>query len=482
MKSTESTEGKSSMNPKHKPIFEPITINGCEIKNRIVMAPMNCNYTAPDHYISKQQMAYYAARAKGGTGLIITEAQAVSTLPCADTYRKYNNPYLTDYRYLPLQCELVEHVHSFGAKIFAQLFTGPGRQGSHDIGAAEPVSASPVPWRWQFHKAINSTMDTKLLRGGIRMSAYFGEIPDLEKDPEAFLQLVNKIPTMHMLGQQPREITKEEIQQLIKDEAKGAALAKAAGYDGVEIHACHGYLVHSFLTERSNFRKDEYGGSFENRIRFLLELIRLVRRAVGPDYPVGVRFSASDDLPGGYDPYVAAMIAKRVEEEGADFINLSDGSYEAMSDFLPNTEGQVIDKSAIIQAAVKIPVICPSVHNPENVVDVLKNGKASMVSQGRQMIADPDWVNKVREGRENEIIKCTRCNLGCIIRFVAMMPVRCVKNPRTGQEEHIEEYMRRPIIPIKNRVWQTITDWAKKEPSELWEYAEGEYEEMVKNI
>ncbi len=467
------------VNKEYAPIFEPITINGCEIKNRIVMAPMNCNYTAPDHYISKQQMAYYAARAKGGTGLIITEAQAVSTLPCADTYRKYNNPYLTDYRYVPLQSELVEHVHSFGARIFAQLFTGPGRQGTSDLGAAEPVSASAIPWRWQFHKGINGSMDMKVLKGGIRMAGYNGVIPDMEKDPEAFLALVDKIPVMHMMGQQPREITREEIKQLVIDESNGARIARLAGYDGVEIHACHGYLVHSFLVERSNYRKDEYGGSFENRIRFLLELIRSVRRYVGPDYPVGVRFSASDDLPGGYDPHVAAMIAKRAEEEGADFINLSDGSYEAMSDFLPNSEGQVMDKSAIIQAAVKIPVICPSVHNPENVVDVLKNGKASMVSQGRQQIADPDWVNKVREGREKEIIKCTRCNLGCIFRFVAMLPVRCIKNPRTGQEEHNEEYARRPIVPLKNRVWQTASDWARKDLSKTWEYAEGELDQIM---
>lgn len=479
MKSNESTEGKSPINPKYSPIFEPITINGCEIRNRIVMAPMNCNYTAPDHYISKQQMAYYAARAMGGTGLIITEAQAVSTLPCADTYRKYNNPYLTDYRYVPLQSELVEHVHSFGSKIFAQLFTGPGRQGTSDIGAAGPVSASAIPWRWHFHKAINGSMDMKNLKGGIRISGYYGAIPDLEKDPEAFLNLVDKIPTMHMMGEPPREITREEIRQLVEDESKGARLARLAGYDGVEIHACHGYLVHSFLVERSNFRKDEYGGSFENRIRFLLELLRSVRRCVGPDYPVGVRFSAPDDLPGGYDPHTAARIAKRVEEEGADFINLSDGSYEAMSDFLPNTEGQVMDKSAIIQAAVKIPVMCPSVHNPENVADVLRSGKASMVSQGRQQIADPDWVNKVREGREKEIIKCTRCNLGCIIRFIAMLPVRCIKNPRTGLEEHIEEYSRRPIMPLKNRVWQTASDWGRNEPSQTWEYAEGELDRIM---
>jgi len=479
MKSNESTEGKSSMNPKHAPVFEPITINGCEIKNRIVMSPMNCNYTAPDHYISRQQMAYYAARAKGGTGLIITEAQAVSTLPCADTYRKYNNPYLTDYRYVPLQSELVEHVHSFGAKIFAQLFTGPGRQGSHDIGAAEPASASAIPWRWQFHKAMNGSMNMKVLKGGIRMSGYHGAIPDIEKDPEAFIALVDKIPMMHMMGRPPREITREEIKQLVIDEGKGARLAKLAGYDGVEIHACHGYLVHSFLVQRSNFRKDEYGGSFENRIRFLLELVRSVRRTVGPDYPVGVRFSASDDLPDGYDPNVAAMIAKRMEEEGADFIDLSDGSYEAMSDFLPNTEGQVMDKSAVIQAAVKIPVMCPSVHNPDNVADVLQKGKAQMVLQGRQQIADPDWVNKVKEGREKEIIKCTRCNLGCLIRFVAMLPVRCIKNPRTGLEEHIEEYTRRPILPLKNRVWQTVADWGRKEPSETWEYTNEEIEQIM---
>jgi len=200
---------------------------------------------------------------------------------------------------------------------------------------------------------------------------------------------------------------------------------------------------------------------------------------VGPDYPVGVRFSASDDLPDGYDPNIAAMIAKRVEEEGADFIDLSDGSYEAMSDFLPNAEGQVMDKSAIIQAAVKIPVMCPSVHNPDNVVDVLQKGKAQMVLQGRQQIADPDWVNKVREGRENEIIKCTRCNLGCLIRFVAMLPVRCIKNPRTGLEEHIEEYARRPILPLKNRVWQTVADWGRKEPSAIWEYTNEEIEQIM---
>ncbi len=319
---------------KYQPIFEPITINGCEIKNRIMMAPMNCHYTGPDHYISRQQMAYYAARAKGGTGLIMTEASAVSEHPIADTYRKYNNPYLTSYKYIPTQSNFVEHVHSFGAKIFAQVFTGPGRQGSSDLGAADLVSASPIPWETQYHKMINGSTNMKILKAAARFAGYFGKIPDLEKDPEGFLELMKKMPMLHLMGVMPREITREEIATLVKDMGKGVRVAKLSGYDGVCIHACHGYLVHSFLSERSNFRRDEYGGKLENRMRFMLELIRSARRAIGPDYPLGVRFSASEDLPGGYTPEVAALIAKRCEEEGVDFIDLSDGSYEAMSDFL----------------------------------------------------------------------------------------------------------------------------------------------------
>ncbi len=459
------------------PILEPMTINRLEIKNRIAMAPMNCNYTDPEHYMSRQQMAYYGARAKGGTGLIITEAQAVSEHPVADTYRKYNNPYLTSYKYLPTQSNFVEHVHSFGAKIFAQLFTGPGRQGSNDLGAADIVSASPIPWEQFPDKMINGA-GYKHLKAAARLAGYHGEVPH-PSEYEAFIKFIQGIPYLHACGATPREITKQEIRALVKDMGKGARIAKMAGYDGIEVHACHGYLVHTFLLERSNERKDEYGGGFENRIRFMLELIRSARKAVGPDYPVGVRFSASDDLPGGYAPDVAAKIAKRCAEEGADYISLSDGSYEAMSDFLPNQEGQVVDKAAIVKAAVKIPVICPSVHDPQNVVDVLRNNKADMVQQGRQQICDPDWVNKVINRQFDDIIKCTRCNRGCIFRFIAMLPVRCIRNPRTGQEEFIEEYMKRPILPIKQKVWQEAHDLTEENPSEIWEYTEQEFKEAV---
>jgi 2,4-dienoyl-CoA reductase-like NADH-dependent reductase (Old Yellow Enzyme family) len=455
---------------KYDPIFEPIQIGTVEIKNRIAMAPMNMNYTGPNRYVSKQQMAYYAARAKGGTGLIITEAMAATMHPTGDTYRKYNNGSLANELYLPLMSELAEHVHAFGAKIFIQLGLGPGRQGTSEAGAVQPVSASPIPYKTYAENLINGIDPVKLLR----CLGYQGKIPETD-DIEELIHFANKVPGTHMNGETPREITVEEIQELVHDNGKAANLAKRAGFDGVEIHAPHGYLLHSFLSPRSNRRSDQYGGPFENRIRFLIECIHSMRKKVGPDYPVGVRISASENLPEGFDPTFAKRVAKRCEEEGADFIHLSDGSYEKMNDFLPNEEGQVIPKAAIIKEGLTIPLICPSVHNPDNVLDVIATGKADMVSQGRQQIADPDWVNKVREGRLDEIIKCTRCNIGCIGRFILALPCRCIKNPIVGQEQFIDEYMRRPILPLKERVWQTQQEIGAEPSTPI----EGEMEKLM---
>ncbi len=426
-------------------IFEPITIGNVEIKNRIAMAPMNMNYTGPNHQVSDQQMAYYAARAKGGTGLIITEAVLASDHPTAHTYKKYNNASLCNELYVPRMSELVEHVHAFGAKIFVQLGLGPGRQGTSEAGAIQPVSASPIPYATYPENLVNG-MDPLAL---VRACGYQGAIPQTE-DVEELISFANKIPGTHMNGETPREITVEEIQILVHDLGVSAKLAKRCGFDGVEIHAPHGYLLHTFFSKRSNRRTDEYGGTFENRIRFLVECIHSCRKYTGPDFNVGVRLSASDNVPEGCTNEDFKRIAKRCEEEGANFIHLSDGSYEKMNDFLPNHEGQVIPKAKVIKENLNIPLICPSVHNPANVVETLKSGAADMVSQGRQQIADPDWVVKVQEGRENEIIKCTRCNTGCVSRFMLALPCRCIKNPTVGYEQYMDEYARRPILPIKN--------------------------------
>jgi 2,4-dienoyl-CoA reductase-like NADH-dependent reductase (Old Yellow Enzyme family) len=294
----------------------------------------------------------------------------------------------------------------------------------------------------------------------LRACGYQGKLPETD-DMDELIHFGNKVPGTHLNGETPREISVDEIQELVHDIGVSSKLAKRCGFDGIELHACHGYLVHTFLTKRSNKRTDEYGGPFENRTRFLVECLHSMRKYTGPDYVIGARISASDEVPEGLTPEEVNRIAKRCEKEGANFIHLSDGSYEKLNDFLPNTEGQVMPKAAIIKEGLGIPLICPSVHKIENVVDVLTTGKADMISQGRQQIADPEWVNKVKEGQFDDIIKCIRCNMGCIGRFVLALPCRCIKNPTVGYEQFMDEYIRRPIITIKKRVWQTLAEIGK---------------------
>ncbi|MCP4750072.1 MAG: NADH:flavin oxidoreductase [Proteobacteria bacterium] len=443
------------------PIFEPVKIGQLELKNRIAMAPMNMNYTGPNGYISDQQMAYYAARAKGGTALIVTESVYGTDHPTSQTYRKFNNPSIANELYVPRMSELVEHVHSFGGKIFCQLVLGPGRQGNSDAGAIQPVSASPIPYITYPEYIINGMPDNPFMVA--RAAGYQGELPETT-DIDEMLVFMSKIPGNHIYGETPREIAVEEIEELLEDLKVASKLTRRCGFDGIEFHATHGYLIHSFFSKRSNKRTDRYGGSFENRIRFLLQAIQAIRQGVGPDYPVGFRMSASEELHEGFDPHFTNRVAKRAEEEGADFIHLSDGSYEKLDDFIPNNDGQVVPKSAIIKEGLNIPVICPSVHKPEDAAAALKNGHADLISQGRQLIADPEWVNKVRDGRLDEIIKCNRCNLGCITRFFLSLPCRCIKNPVVGREMYVDEYWRRPLLGKKDRAWQIMKEWSS-EPS-----------------
>ena len=451
-------------------IFQPIKIGTVEIKNRVAMAPMNMNFTGPDHYPSKQQLAYYAARAQGGTGLIILEAVGATLHPTTDTYRKYNNLILSSEKYVPHLTNLVEHIRAHGAKVFAQISIGPGRQGTSELGAVQPVSASPIPWELQLEKitkGYGSVTNLKPLVALARVAGYYGKVSIL--NVKEFLQTMKSIPGTHMGGELPRELTEDEIQVLLHDMGVSAKCAKLAGFDGVEVHAPHGYLVHSFISPRSNKRTDKYGGSFENRIRLLLESIIACRKRVGPDYVVGVRISASEDLPGGFDPYHTQKVAKRCEEVGASYIHLSDGSYEALSDFLPIKDGQVVEKAAIIKQGLGIPLICPSVHEPKLVAETLAKGKADMISQGRAQIADPEWVNKVQAGQIDKITRCTRCNEGCLKRFVVGLPARCILNPEVGYEEYIEKYTQRPILPTNQRAWQTIQEIGR-EPSKTVDY------------
>ena len=190
--------------------------------------------------------------------------------------------------------------------------------------------------------------------------------------------------------------------------------------------------------------------------------IRLWDGSVGDDYLVTVRISADSHMPDGFHVPDTIEYCKMAIKAGADGIHLSDGCYEAMKYFLPEEDGQVVEESGMIKKGIKeglgedFPVICPSVHNPDLASETVETGKADIISQGRALIADPEWPNKVKEGRAEDIVKCLRCNRGCIQRFVLGLPSRCVVNPEMGEEKYIERYNTRPVLPIKKRAWKTL--------------------------
>lgn len=419
----------------HDVLFEPFMLKNVEVKNRIAMAPMNVCFTAPNHIVSRQQIAYYAARAIGGTGLIIIEAVGGSDHDTIKTYEVHNNLMLFYPYQMSGMAELAETIHTFGAKTILQISPGAGRQGSSAYTGIQPVAPSAIPWELHPEMLPRNCQDI-------------------------LMKLAELMGPAHPMSETPREIRPDELEALAHDVGESARLARIAGYDGVELHAPHGYLIHEFLSPRSNKRSDQYGGSLENRARFMLECLKSMRAGVGDDFLLTVRISADEHMPDGFHVEDTIEYCKlAVTEGGADAIHLSDGSYEAMKYFLPDTDGQVVEESARIRKGLKealgrdIPVICPSVHAPDLAAESVAAGKMDIISQGRALIADPEWANKVREGRVKDIVKCTRCLKGCIGRFVMGLPSRCLVNPEMGQEEYIEKYNTRPVLPLKKRVW-----------------------------
>ncbi len=422
---------------KHDALFAPMVLKNVELKNRVAMAPMNVCFTGPNHSVSKQQMAYYAARAMGGVGLIVIEAVIATTHETVKTYEAHNNLVLVYPSHAAEHSELVETIHIHGAKVVCQIAPGAGRQGSSEYTGILPVAPSSIPW-----------------------------VPQEEMMPKG-VKLEDMVKMMSLLGgsstlipEVPRELHKDEIAILAEDMGKSARLARIAGYDGVELHAPHGYLLHEFLSPRSNVRTDEYGGSLENRARFMCECVAHIRQAVGDDYLVTVRISADEHQEDGFHIEDTIEFANLALRAGADGIHLSDGSYESMRYFLPDVDGQVVEESGVIKSGIRrgmgqdYPVICPSVHDPDLAAETVAAGKADIISQGRALIADPEWPNKVREGRVKDIVKCSRCNKGCIQRFVLGLPSRCVNNPEMGQEQYIKRYNTRPLLPSKQRAWK----------------------------
>ena len=264
----------------------------------------------------------------------------------------------------------------------------------------------------------------------------------LESTPDVLKPYLGVKPVIKSpLTDVPREMTVDEIKQDVADYIRAADLAIVAGFDGIEIHSPHGYLLHQFLSPRTNKRTDEYGGSLEKRARFVLEIITGLRDQFGPDLPISVRLSGSEHVEGGITPEDMRETARLAEKAGANCIHLSDGCFEAFRYFFPEQENVHIleEQGKKLKKAVSIPIISFSIHDPELAEKAISEGQTDMISAGRQFIADPEWTNKVKEGRVKDIVRCQR-EFSCLASLYREGGIRCIMNPNVGRERYMPEY------------------------------------------
>ncbi|EMS73640.1 FAD-dependent oxidoreductase [Ruminiclostridium cellobioparum] len=365
-------------------LFAPGRIGKLEIKNRVVMAPMSMGFAQQDHCFSKKDINYYEARAKGGVGLIITESvlaeTEISIIPPEAPVVACDSDSV-----MPGLKALAEAVHSYGTKIAMQLSPGQGRQSYIANKMAIPAAPSPVP---------------------------------------AF--------TDHDIT--CRELTREEIGKIVKACGDGAERAAKAGFDMIEIHAHTGYLADQFMTPLWNKRTDEYGGTFEKRLKFIKEIIKEIRKRVGSDIPIGVRLSGEHKIEGGRTIEESAEIAKKLEAFGADVLHIDAGCYDANIWMTPPEymgEACYAELAGKIKSVVDIPVITVgNIKSPETAEKILSDKMADFIGLGRSLLADPDWSNKAKEGNTQDIRSCLICNEHCVGKIVSA----CSVNPILGEE------------------------------------------------
>lgn len=369
-------------------LFSKMNIGTMSVPNRTVMTAMGNHLANPDGTVSEADLAFYGARAKGGVGLIITECACVDFATGKGNLKQLA---VDDDKYIEGLKRLADEVHQYGAKIAVQIYH-PGRQG---IAAVNQV------------ESMKSASKTEC-------------------------QCVHQ-PT--------HEMDMDEIQDMISRFAKGAGRIKKAGIDAVELHGAHGYLIGQFLSPYTNKRTDRYGGSFENRMRFLDEIIDAVRRECGEDYPILVRYSVDEHMEYAGQPddgihlEEGIKIARHLEAKGVDALDVSAGIYETMNtawEPVGFAQGWKVEGPEKVKAAVSIPVIGAAViREPAFAEKLLEEDKLDFVGSARTFFADAEWTNKAREGREKEIRKCISC-LYCMETLMAAdmspVPMGCAIN------------------------------------------------------
>lgn len=366
-------------------LFSPMKIKSLELTNRVVMPPMGTNLGNPDGTVSEANLAYIKRRAKGGPGLIITEISAVH--PSGSAIANELGSY--DDRFIPGLKKIADAVHAAGTKVALQLHHA-GRESLYLLQAGKAVAPSSIP------------------------------------------SLIFRLT--------PREITRDEIQEIIAAFGAAARRGIEAGFDAVEVHGAHGYLLTQFLSSLCNKREDEYGGSLANRSRFIVEVLQEVRKAVGPDFPISLRLSVEECIKDGYTFEDIRPILPNLLKAGADMLHASLGTHGSPGGITSAPPeypaGFNVWRARKLKDAIGVPVIAVGrFSDPSLANDVIARGEADLVAFGRQYLADPDFLIKAREGRPEDIRKCISCNQGCIERLIlGEGKIRCALNPETGQE------------------------------------------------
>lgn len=374
------------MTDKFTHLFQPGQIGSTETRNRLVMAPMGTNLASEHGEVTDQLIDYYAERAKGGTGLIIIEVTGIDH-PVSDAIAAQLR--IDDDGYVPGLARLTERLHNHGTKVFVQLHHAGGQTTARKTEGVQPVVPSKA-----------------------------------EKGYSA---------------RNPRVLRTDEVETLVEKFVRGAYRARKAGFDGVELHGAHGYLIEQFMSSRTNSRTDRYGGSLSARLQFPLEIIQGIRDEVGEGYSLSFRITADEFVDDGYGLAESKQMAKRLADAGVDVLHVSAGTYGSAPQTLEPMrfeEGWRSYLAAEIGSVVDIPTIAVGVvRQPATADNIIADGQAAYVAIGRGHISDPHFARKAKEGRLDELNRCIGCNIGCIGEgFMADKQVGCTVNPTVGRE------------------------------------------------
>lgn len=374
----------------------PISIGGVEIRNRVVMPPMTTRYSTNAGFATSATVAYYQARARGGVGLITVEMAA----PEVAGRHRFHELGIYDDKFLPGLKTIVRAIHDEGARASVQLGHG-GSRARRAVSQVQPIAPSAIP------------------------------TPVFEIEQELA---------------HPQAMSRERIEETISAFVAAAARAKTAGFDMVELHAAHGYLISQFLSPAENIRTDEFGGSLRNRARLGLRIIEGIKAAV-PGLPVIYRLGVEDFYAGGLVAEDAYHVAEWAVESGADAISVTAGHYrsqpgaEVMIPPMAYKEGVFLDLAAAVKARVRVPVIgVGRLGDPKVAGRAIADGKLDMTAIGRPLLADPEWVNKTMAGKP--VRSCLACN-HCVNNMRSGNNLSCVVNPATGRE--LEFTAARPV-------------------------------------